>query len=164
VAEAFAVAATLPARSRILDLGCGNGVPISIARHDEVRLRFARPKTRLEGEFHPQVVRESKHACKEQVKNRRLDRVLTASCAATCFYMGRKRRKGAALMVSPIQAFAKTDDSLSSPLCPSTMSMAQRCATSYRLLETIITVAIIGAIIAYGLYLMASLPPARLVA
>jgi hypothetical protein len=28
VAEALAVAATLPARSRILDIGCGNGVPI----------------------------------------------------------------------------------------------------------------------------------------
>jgi len=31
VAEALAVAATLPARSRILDVGCGNGVPISEA-------------------------------------------------------------------------------------------------------------------------------------
>src|SRR5215469_12777879 len=31
VAEALAVAATLPARSRILDVGCGNGVPITEA-------------------------------------------------------------------------------------------------------------------------------------
>jgi SAM-dependent methyltransferase len=31
VAEALAVAATLPAYSRILDLGCGNGVPITQA-------------------------------------------------------------------------------------------------------------------------------------
>src|SRR5207248_5128279 len=31
VAEALAVAATLPASSRILDLGCGNGVPITKA-------------------------------------------------------------------------------------------------------------------------------------
>src|SRR2546430_16921649 len=29
--EALAVAATLPAESRILDVGCGNGVPISEA-------------------------------------------------------------------------------------------------------------------------------------
>ena len=31
VAEALAVAATLPANSRILDVGCGNGVPITDA-------------------------------------------------------------------------------------------------------------------------------------
>src|SRR5438128_8010531 len=31
VAEALAVAATLPAHSRILDIGCGNGVPITEA-------------------------------------------------------------------------------------------------------------------------------------
>src|SRR5262245_49370219 len=31
VAEALAVAATLPANSRILDVGCGNGVPITAA-------------------------------------------------------------------------------------------------------------------------------------
>jgi SAM-dependent methyltransferase len=31
VAEALAVAATLPVRSRILDVGCGNGVPITEA-------------------------------------------------------------------------------------------------------------------------------------
>jgi ubiquinone/menaquinone biosynthesis C-methylase UbiE len=31
VSEALAVAATLPAQSRILDVGCGNGVPISEA-------------------------------------------------------------------------------------------------------------------------------------
>jgi ubiquinone/menaquinone biosynthesis C-methylase UbiE len=31
VAEALAFAASLPARSRILDLGCGNGVPITRA-------------------------------------------------------------------------------------------------------------------------------------
>ena len=31
VAEALAVAATLPANSRILDVGCGNGVPITQA-------------------------------------------------------------------------------------------------------------------------------------
>jgi ubiquinone/menaquinone biosynthesis C-methylase UbiE len=31
VAEALAVAATLPAGSRILDVGCGNGVPITEA-------------------------------------------------------------------------------------------------------------------------------------
>jgi ubiquinone/menaquinone biosynthesis C-methylase UbiE len=31
VAEALAVAATLPAGSRILDIGCGNGVPITAA-------------------------------------------------------------------------------------------------------------------------------------
>jgi SAM-dependent methyltransferase len=31
VAEALAVAATLPANSRILDVGCGNGVPITEA-------------------------------------------------------------------------------------------------------------------------------------
>ena len=31
VAEALAVAATLPARSRILDVGCGNGVPVTEA-------------------------------------------------------------------------------------------------------------------------------------
>ena len=31
VAEALAVAATLPAHSRILDVGCGNGVPITHA-------------------------------------------------------------------------------------------------------------------------------------
>src|SRR4051794_26940689 len=31
VAEALAVAATLPAHSRILDVGCGNGVPIAVA-------------------------------------------------------------------------------------------------------------------------------------
>jgi SAM-dependent methyltransferase len=34
VAEALAVAATLPANSRILDLGCGNGVPITKALVD----------------------------------------------------------------------------------------------------------------------------------
>ena len=54
--------------------------------------------------------RMRKNACKEQVKNRRLGRVMTASCAATCFYLEHQRRKGAVLMVSPIQAFAKTDD------------------------------------------------------
>src|SRR5262249_60859548 len=31
VAEALAVAATLPAHSRVLDIGCGNGVPITEA-------------------------------------------------------------------------------------------------------------------------------------
>jgi SAM-dependent methyltransferase len=31
VADALAVAATLPAHSRILDIGCGNGVPITVA-------------------------------------------------------------------------------------------------------------------------------------
>ncbi len=31
VAEALAVASSLPAHSRILDLGCGNGVPITLA-------------------------------------------------------------------------------------------------------------------------------------
>lgn len=31
VAEALAVAATLPVRSRILDVGCGNGVPVTEA-------------------------------------------------------------------------------------------------------------------------------------
>src|SRR3954454_8647117 len=31
VAEALAVAATLPTHSRILDVGCGNGVPIAEA-------------------------------------------------------------------------------------------------------------------------------------
>jgi len=32
VAEALALAAPLPAHSRILDVGCGNGVPVSEAR------------------------------------------------------------------------------------------------------------------------------------
>jgi len=31
LAEALAVAATLPVRSRVLDVGCGNGVPVTEA-------------------------------------------------------------------------------------------------------------------------------------